>query len=348
MNNISTNAIWTLTNGMAGFEIQTNAIATELAQKLKPPPNSITRKTISLALPYRLLAPYGPAHQPADCMPPYPDILIASGRKSIPLARHIKRASADKCFTIVLQNPHISPHHFDFVWSPAHDLLKGENVYTTLLSPHGLTTDNLAQAAKQWKPKLLAPPIDNQNRTDRLTGKLIGVLIGGANKIYPFSNKDIKALLHALRTLADAGHYLMISLSQRTPKGLEQALVKNLSGRDYFLWSPKTGTPNPYRGILGLANALIVTCDSVNMVGEACVSGAAVYVYPLHGGSKRFERFHKGVYDTTHAAPLDAKVLTTLTSNSSLSVPLVKGINATPKIADKIIDAIRKREKNSL
>ncbi len=48
----------------------------------------------------------------------------------------------------------------------------------------------------------------------------------------------------------------------------------------------------PYFGILGAADALVVTCDSVNMLGEAAFTGKPLYAWRLEGGSAKFDAFH--------------------------------------------------------
>ncbi|MGC6472290.1 MAG: mitochondrial fission ELM1 family protein [Parvibaculales bacterium] len=337
MTELSLSSIWTLTNGMAGFEVQTGAVASLVAQANNLPETAISRKTVTLSAPYSWLAPYGPAQPQADCTPPYPDVLIASGRRAVPLARHIKKASGGACFTVILQNPRIAPHHFDLVWAPEHDTLRGENVITTLLSPHGLTHDNLNQAASEWTEKI--PAGADQKR--------IGVLIGGPNKIYDFPKADVVKLVQALTQLCEAGHFVMVSLSRRTPGWVEEQLGQALSGHHHFLWAPHHGGDNPYRGILGLADAMLVTCDSVNMVGEACITGVPVLIQELEGGSKRFDRFHKAVNATGHAAFLTPETLAPLCT-TPFPPRLESGLNSTPEIAGKIIDALRKRPQNSL
>ncbi len=80
--------IWTLTNGMAGFEVQTSAIAQTLAARLSSSadlahnPICISRKIINPPLPYRWLAPYGPAHQPQTA--PHPIRIFWSLRGARP------------------------------------------------------------------------------------------------------------------------------------------------------------------------------------------------------------------------------------------------------------------------
>src|SRR3546814_6488733 len=59
------------------------------------------------------------------------------------------------------------------------------------------------------------------------------------------------------------------------------------------LWDGKG--PNPYFGFLGLADAIVVTCDSISMVSEACSTGKPVLVARLPGSSRRFDSFFAGL-----------------------------------------------------
>ena len=49
--------------------------------------------------------------------------------------------------------------------------------------------------------------------------------------------------------------------------------------------------------MLALADYLLVTCDSVNMVSEAATTGKPVQVIALPGGSAKFNRFHQALQD---------------------------------------------------
>jgi mitochondrial fission protein ELM1 len=48
---------------------------------------------------------------------------------------------------------------------------------------------------------------------------------------------------------------------------------------------------NPYFALLALADYIVVTCDSVNMISEAASTGKPVYVEMLPGGSAKSSRF---------------------------------------------------------
>ena len=50
---------------------------------------------------------------------------------------------------------------------------------------------------------------------------------------------------------------------------------------------------NPYFGMLALADAIVVTMDSVSMVSEAVATHAPVLLAALPGRSRRIEAFHQ-------------------------------------------------------
>src|ERR1019366_2449292 len=60
------------------------------------------------------------------------------------------------------------------------------------------------------------------------------------------------------------------------------ALRSALGGGPTFVWDG--AGDNPYAQILAHAEAILVTGDSVNMVGEATATGAPVYVFAPSGG----------------------------------------------------------------
>ena len=49
---------------------------------------------------------------------------------------------------------------------------------------------------------------------------------------------------------------------------------------------------NPYFAYLALADALLVTADSVSMISEAAATGKPVHILDLDGGNAKFSRFH--------------------------------------------------------
>lgn len=302
---------WVLTNGMAGFETQVIGVAEALG--LAP-----VVKRVSPAPPFKWMAPWGPAQAQGDICPPWPDVLIASGRQSIPYARMIRKKSGGRTFTVILQDPRVSPAHFDFVWAPAHDRLSGPNVLSTPVSPHRLTQQRLAEEAALFAPQVAHLPHPR-----------IAVLIGGTNAVYQLSEEVAAQIGRDLAAIAGKGAGLMVTPSRRTGERQTEIIAEALKGRAAIVWDG-TGA-NPYFGFLGLADAVIVTCDSVNMVGEAAFTGKPVHVIELEGGSPKFRRFLDGMYETGAARPFRGAL------ESWASHPL----NATDEIAAAIATRLK-------
>lgn len=303
---------WVLTNGAVGFEVQALGVAEALG--IVP-----EIKRVAPPAPWRWLAPWGPTAPDRAIAPPWPDLLIASGRQSIPYARMIRRASRGGTFVAVLQNPAVAPQTFDLVWAPQHDQLKGANVLSTLASPHRLTPDRLAQEAAKLAPSIAHLPHPR-----------VAVLLGGTNAVYRLDEAAAAAIADKLAMLSDRfGAGLMVTPSRRTGGAQARIIAERLKGKPAVVWDG-TGE-NPYFGFLGSADAVVVTCDSVNMVGEAAATGKPVYVIELDGGSPKFRRFLDGMYAHGAARPFDGRL------ENWTYVPL----NATHDIARAIATAFR-------
>src|SRR3546814_3624091 len=82
----------------------------------------------------------------------------------------------------------------------------------------------------------------------------------------------------------------MVTPSRRTGPDNEAILRARLAGLPAEIWDGEG--ENPYFAYLGLADAILVTADSVNMVCEAASTGKPVYVIDLDGGSDKFRAFH--------------------------------------------------------
>lgn len=301
---------WVLTNQMTGFQTQTLGIAAAMGV-------SAEAKTVAPPPPWCWLAPWGPPAPDRNIVPPWPDLLIASGRQTIPYARMIRRRSKGNTFVAVLQDPRIAPSHFDFVWAPLHDRLEGSNVLATLLSPHRIKPELLEVEAKRFAPQIAHLPRPR-----------VAVLLGGTNSVYRLDEEaaaEIGRMLAALINQSGAG--LMITPSRRTGAAQSKIIREATAGKSAVMWD-ETGE-NPYFGYLGNADAVIVTCDSVNMISEAAATGKPVHVIEMRGGSARSRRFLGGVYAQGAARPFTGRL------ESWPTQPL----NATWEIADAIARA---------
>ncbi len=269
---------WALTTGGTGHEVQCLGILEALG--IVP-----TVKRVSPGGLHRFMAPWGPAAADEEIGEPWPDVLVVSGRQSIPYARMIKRRSRGKTVTVVMQSPGAPASWFDLVWVPEHDRLRGANVIATLTSPNRLTHERLSAEAETFRDKVA-----------HLPRPLVTVLVGGASGAYSFKGPDARKLAADLRGFAARnGCGLLVTPSRRTGSGNIGILKEELAGLPAVVWD--LAGENPYFPYMGLADAFIVTCDSVNMLSEASFTGKPIYAYRLPGGTPKFQHFQEALVD---------------------------------------------------
>jgi mitochondrial fission protein ELM1 len=226
-----------------------------------------------------------------DFIPPWPDMLISCGRQSGPVAVEIRRASKYKTFTVHIQDPFIDHKKFDVVIVPAHDKMRGENVFVTQGSVHRVNPEKLMSVEGHFRPLLSFLP-----------RPLISVLVGGKNKHQNFSDILAHDFAGKLKTaVKNTAGGLAVSFSRRTGERSEAIIRQDLKGCPSYIWDG-TGE-NPYFGLLALADMIIVTSDSVSMVSEVCSTGKPVYIYELPNAGKRHKQFYESLIQNGKARP---------------------------------------------
>ena len=291
---------WVVTDGKAGMEIQCLGLAEAMGF-------SPVVKRVSVGKPWRWM-PAGllrkPFKAPLETLgpkgdrltPPWPDLWIASGRQTVPLTRDVRILSGGKTFTVQVQNPAIDPASIDLIVTPEHDRLRAANVLTTRGALGLVTAERLEAAAEHFEP-LYA----------KLPARRVAVLIGGNNKVFRMTPAIMRRLTEQLARLAREEEVgLMVTPSRRTGRRNEAILREGLAGLPAQIWDGNG--ENPYFGILGLADAIIATGDSVNMVSESASTGKPVHIVHLKGGSAKFRRFHEAMEQAGITRPFTGKL----------------------------------------
>lgn len=318
-----TQASWVLTDGTIGMENQGVAVAealglpfvTKRVRRRGPWRHLPTGVQIHLDPP-TLLAAIDPAGDRLDA--PYPRVLISIGRHSVPLALAVRTMARGGTFALHIQDPKVLPRHFDLVAAPAHDGLTGANVMTTLGAPHRVTPARCAAEAAAFAADIADLPHPR-----------VAVLVGGSSKAFRLTPPLAATMAEALARLARAsGGSLLVTPSRRTGADNIAELGAGLRGIPHRIWDGTSA--NPYFGYLGLADVIVVTGDSVNMVTEAAGTGKPVYVYPLPGSSRRLDRFHAAMRTAGATRLFDGTL-------ASWSYP---PINDTEKIASAVLTAL--------
>lgn len=201
-----------------------------------------------------------------DVSGPPPDLAMAIGHRSVPVIRALKKRSGGRMRAVHLGNPRVSPGHFDLlVTTPQYPVADAPNVVRN--------------------PVALSVPSNRAERGLRQFGQPLRlVLLGGPTA---FWRLDLNAVEDALTTLAQArrrdGGSVVVLGSPRTPPRL-LASVRGFASR---LEPPAAvvppGGPPSYRELLGAADQLFVTGDSVSMVSEALATGKPVGIIPVRG-----------------------------------------------------------------
>ncbi|MDB5490907.1 MAG: hypothetical protein JWO78_756 [Micavibrio sp.] len=313
---------WVVTEGLPGPENQCLGVA----QALDVTP---VIKRIMLRQPWKTLTPFlgGETDRTFSPLgdklqPPWPDLVIASGRRSIAAARYIKRMAGNRTFVVYIQNPHISPSQFDLVAVPMHDRVQGPNVIVTTAAPTRITPDRLDEARDYF-----ADPFGE------MPSPRLAVCIVGDSPYHMTTAvaENLGAQLHKLAS--ERGVSLMVRTSEITQDIVDTIIEESLHDDDNaWVWDPET--ENPYLGFLAWADYILVTGDSVSLISEAAGTGKPVYMIPLEGHSAKIERFHKHMMERGILRVFDGI--------------LEDWIYAPPNDAVLIADEIRKRLKTTI
>jgi mitochondrial fission protein ELM1 len=231
-----------------------------------------------------------------ELAPPWPDIVLGAGRRVASVARTIKRLSGGHTFAVQIMDPgRFARRDLDLIAVPHHDRAPpGPNVFFIAGAPHRIRPDTLAQAAEAWRSRLA-----------HLPKPLIAVLIGGGAKGRALEGAAMEDLAARLEAFARrAGGSLLITSSRRTePAALTTLLARVSVPRHVHRWGD--AGENPYLGFLALADAVVVTGDSMSMCSEACASGAPVYIFARDEFvTPKYARLHRELYDLGFARPL--------------------------------------------
>ena len=276
--------IWILTDGKAGDRIQCLGVAIHLD-------GEITEKVIDPGMwslsPQAMLPPRDrPDSSESIISPPFPDVVIASGRRAHPYLTAIKKAGGDKVFTVFLKDPRVVSSTADLIWVPEHDKLRGDNVVVSLTAPHPITPEELAKNRAT-----------SHKRFANYQGKHIGLVLGGVTRGVSWNEETCLRLAERLSQLPIKDHSVLAVASRRTPQQMETCIKNALAKHNLFYWNGDDGSDNPYRQILALSDTLIVTGDSHNMVSEALAAGVPTYVFRPTGLKQKMHQFLSDLED---------------------------------------------------
>jgi mitochondrial fission protein ELM1 len=307
--------IWVLLGHRTGDNNQLLA----LAEALKLPFETRTLRFNRLRLLSRWLGPSLLSLDKsgrASLAPPWPDLVLGIGWRSVTIARWIKRMSRGRTKIVRLGNPRRAASDFDLViTTPQYPVPDAGNV---LRLPLGMSRfRNPPKASEAERGFLEALP-----RPHRL------LAVGGPARFWHLSPETVIAAAHALAgTLAT----VIAVTSPRTPPEIAEALSD----------SDAVVAPPEYRFAVLLADAdeVHVTGDSVAMLSEAVLSGKPVGIIPIEMSSeghrvlgknprskRDLRRFWASLRDAGLAGTIDRPVAGQIANPADMAADAVKAL----------------------
>ena len=222
-------------------------------------------------------------------------VIISCGRKSVIPSILLKKRFKKEVFNIHIQDPKVSLNNFDSIICPEHDDLHGDNVVKTKGAIHYLTNNEVQGNINYLKP--------NQG-----SKKIVTFILGGPNKYYSFSEKQMDRLFAKIKNMFISSKYKLIIIpSYRTPENIVK-LAFNYFNQDHLVI--KERDKKAYLSSLGLADIIIITCDSTSMISEAAITAKPVYVAQMNHKRSihRFQKFYKLFKDLGIVRDLEDKI----------------------------------------
>lgn len=227
--------------------------------------------------------------------PPYPEMVVAAGRRMVPILRAIKRASP-LTRTIYLMWPD-KTDGLDVIVAPKHDNPPESEQVITTSAPLTSVNERVLKAAVSTFTQ----------HVEHLPKPWVAVCIGASIKSMRYQMDDWRAMLKSAEKLARGGA-LLITTSRRTPLEVEAMLEEEITGPSYLHFYHAGAGYNPYMGFLAVADAVCVSGDSLSMCAEVAAAGKPLFIFtPQDTDDSKHTAQHQSLYEAKLAMPLNRR-----------------------------------------
>lgn len=257
--------VWALVSNRAGDDAQSEVIAQALGW-----PCEVKRMAFAGVnhFHHRIFGPslrHVDLDASAPLTPPWPDLIVAAGRRQIAVALWIRKQSAGRCKLVQLGRPQVDLRNFDLVVATSQYRVPAAPnvVHLDLPLMRGGSRDDIAAAGEHWAPVFAGRP-----------RPWTALMVGGPARPYRLDAEVAGRLIaDAAGAVAGDGGTLFVTTSPRTPAAVADALEQGMpAGGCFHRWTSEPER-NPYRGLLALADRFMVTGDSISMLVEVARLG---------------------------------------------------------------------------
>lgn len=303
-----------LTDGHAGNVRQAQALAAALGRPAR-------ELVLEARAPWSWTAPrrlpgaqhaFGAAFANALAAPPA--LAIGCGRQAA-LATRLLRLRGARAVQIL--DPRIDSRHWDLVIAPEHDGLRAANS----LSPQG----SLHPVDDLW----LAAARSAFAAFGALPSPRTALLLGGPSAHAAFDAAVFESLIAQVAAWVEReGGSVLATASRRTPASVREHLRTRFARVPGVVWAGPEDGANPYAGLLGWADRVVCTADSVNLLSEAAATTVPLYIAGIDALSGRPRRFVDALLASGRAQRFDA--------TDALAPYPVTPLRETARIADEV------------
>jgi hypothetical protein len=194
--------------------------------------------------------------------PPWPDLLIMVGPRSQPIGRYVKERSGGRTKLVLIGRPRVPASEFDLIFDTRQYLLPDEpNV-------------RLLPLAMSRHRASLTPTKKERGWLDSLPRPHLLLMVGGPIRYWNLPPRHVAGVVRKLLARAtQLGGSLIVTGSPRTPEAVMRRLRHDLAAAPNG-WLAD-GMPR-FQVLVGDADELFPTGDSVSMISESVIEGKPV------------------------------------------------------------------------
>lgn len=202
-------------------------------------------------------------------VPPWPDLIIFVGRRSVPVARWIREQSGGRTKLVFIGHPRVDPGTFDLVFTTRQ--------YRT---PTGPSMRLNSVAMSRYREPLKATA-EEQSWLDSLPRPHLLMMLGGDTRHWSMRPRATAKKAGELAYRAErAGGSLIVVPSARTSEKLLDAIEERLDGAGSEWRVVRSDFPR-FQLLLEDGDFLFPTADSVSMISESAITHRPVGIVPI-------------------------------------------------------------------
>ena len=261
---------------MTSNKLGDNAQALAVAQALGWP--SEVKRLVFTGLNHFHFRLFGPSLYKVDIerssplVPPWPDLVLTIGRRSIPVALWIRDQSQSRTKLVQVGQSRVGFDCFALTFAnPQYRLPDHPNIFRLRLPLLYSDPTAITAVASEWTGRFVSFP-----------RPWTAVLIGGSTVPFVLDAGVARHLMRQARQVVTReGGSLLVTTSRRTPKKTADVIEAEMPSQGFFYRWTAGNQENPYFALLGLADRFIVTGDSISMLVEVVRQGKPLAIYPL-------------------------------------------------------------------